>query len=53
MLASRQKSSCRRDTWTGESGESGLTSCGVESLVDRLGLEACRRGDWEEMQLGT
>lgn len=37
----------------GESGDSGQSSWVLESLVERLGFEAWRRGDWEEMQLGT
>lgn len=37
----------------GESGDSGQISWGLELVVERLGLEAWRRGDWEEMQLGT
>lgn len=53
LLASLQKSSCRRDTSVGESGDSGQTSWVFDSVVERLGLEAWRRGDWEEMQLGT
>lgn len=53
LLASLQKSSCRRDTSVGESGDSGQTSWVFVSVVERLGLEAWRRGDWEEIQLGT
>lgn len=53
LLASLQKSSCRRDTSVGESGDSGQTSWVFDSVVERLGLEAWRRGDWEEIQLGT
>lgn len=37
----------------GESGDSGQSSWAFESVVERLGFEAWRRGDWEEMQLGT
>lgn len=53
LLASLQKSSCRREASVGESGDSGQTSWVFDSVVERLGLEAWRRGDWEEMQLGT
>lgn len=40
LLASLQKSSCRRDTSVGESGDSGQTSWVLDSEVERLGLEA-------------
>lgn len=40
LLASLQKSSCRRDTSVGESGDSGQTSWTFDSVVERLGLEA-------------
>ncbi|KAG7275478.1 hypothetical protein CRUP_022730 [Coryphaenoides rupestris] len=52
--SSRQKSSCSRLASVGESGDSGQGSCTLlGSAVERLGLEAWRRGDLEEMQLGT
>lgn len=53
MLASLQKSSCSWDTSVGESGDSRQASWVFESPVERLGLEAWRGGDWEEIQLGT
>ena len=53
LLASLQKSSWRRDPSVGESGDSGQISGAFASVVERLGFEAWRRGDWEEMQLGT
>lgn len=37
----------------GESRDSGQTSWVLASVEERLGFEAWRRGDWEEMQLGT
>lgn len=45
LLASLQKSSCSRDTLVGESGDSGQTSWVFDPVVERLGLEAWRRGD--------
>lgn len=53
LLASLQKSSWRRLASVGESGESGHTSWVLDSVVERLGLEAWRRVELEEMQLGT
>lgn len=53
LVATRQKSSCSFATSKGESRHSGSTFSLLTTAVERLGFEAWRRMEPEEMQLGT
>lgn len=53
LVATRQKSSCSLATSKGESRDSGSALSLLSAAVDRLGFEAWRRIEPEEMQLGT
>lgn len=53
LVATRQKSSCNLATSKGESRDSGSALSLPRAAVERLGLEAWRRIEPEEIQLGT
>lgn len=53
LAATRQKSSCSLATSKGESRDSGSALSLLSAAVERLGLEAWRRTEPEEMELGT
>lgn len=53
LVATRQKSSCSLATSKGVSRDSGSTLSLPSAAVERLGLEAWRRMEPEDMQLGT
>lgn len=52
-MATRQKSSCNLATSKGESRDSGSALSLPSAAVERLGLDAWRRTEPVEMQLGT